>query len=381
MNLYELKLLESIDRLRDLLAKNSGRSISLRIASDISVCLQQGRAFFESAERSSLEISPLLIFYGMFAFSKAVILSRALTTLDTLPQSHGLRDVTEHSARLDEAKIRIDEKGTFQKLNDSVRELEGLIIFDNFEESIIRKPTCLSDELSGKTIQLRDILARIQSIQQVYLATYDEEPKVFGCNLFAVEKDDNIITFGISLNKKLSDVEAVKKEVNNLRSKFPFLDNWTIRTANSYGSSSSIEFFNISHSGKDEFCEDWFTDKILKEPYVLIPKSNDIRNSNIYEYVDPIVGVLNKSGAYNTALIKKILGLSVSEMTLYYIGMFALGSLVRYRPNQWVNSIRKIPRSDNIIDDRAMTLIENFIDDSLKVYPRMVANAINQPFD
>jgi len=381
MNLYELKLLESIGQLRDLLSKNSGRSVNLRIASDISICLQQGRSFFESAGKSSLEISPLLIFYGMFAFSKAVILARGLTTLDTLPQSHGLKDVTEHSARLDETKIKIEERGTFQKLNDVVRELEGLIVSDFPERTIIRKPTSKSEDFSNKTIDLREILARIPNLQHLYSRTFDEDPKALGCGHFSVEKDRAIVTLNVSVNKPLPNVDAVKLEVEKLRTKFQFLKNWIIYSASDYGELSGINFCNINPVDKDEFSESWFNDKILKHPFVPVPKPDDKRFEDISQYVDPISGILHKTGTYETAIIEKFSGLALPEMILYYLGMFALGSLVRYRPNHWVSAIRKTPRQDGVVDDKAMALIENFIDKTLDVYPTMVVNAIREPYN
>ena len=78
---YQIKYLESTQNLADLIQERSRITISSSVAADIAVNFQQGRAFFEQSEEAALEIKPLLLFYGMLAFARAVIISRRNVTL------------------------------------------------------------------------------------------------------------------------------------------------------------------------------------------------------------------------------------------------------------------------------------------------------------
>src|SRR5437870_4124184 len=86
----DIRFLESTSNLRELLSRNSGRELSLERANQISVCLEQGRLLFEAAQESPWEIKPLIVYYGMVGFAKAIFLSRKFAKLETLPQRHGL---------------------------------------------------------------------------------------------------------------------------------------------------------------------------------------------------------------------------------------------------------------------------------------------------
>src|SRR5260370_29917167 len=91
---------ESSENLRSAVRSRTGRSLSAGTARDATICLQQGRLFFEAARESGLEIRPLQLFYGSLAFAKAVTLVTKNSRLTTLPRSHELRDTTAPAARL-----------------------------------------------------------------------------------------------------------------------------------------------------------------------------------------------------------------------------------------------------------------------------------------
>src|SRR6266545_1597811 len=102
----DIRFLESTSKLRDILSENGGREVSLERANQISVCLEQGRLFFEAAEDASWEIKPLLVYYGMVGFAKAIYLSRNFAKLESLPPRHGITDVS-NSPSIQEMRVRI----------------------------------------------------------------------------------------------------------------------------------------------------------------------------------------------------------------------------------------------------------------------------------
>lgn len=52
-------------------------SIERKKAKEISFCIKQGIEFFKNSEKADISISPLLIYYGMLSFSKAIIISNS----------------------------------------------------------------------------------------------------------------------------------------------------------------------------------------------------------------------------------------------------------------------------------------------------------------
>jgi YaaC-like Protein len=185
----DIKFLESTDNLREIVSSNSGRELSLERSNQISVCLEQGRLLFEAAQNVGWEIKPLLVYYGMVGFAKAIYLARNLAKLESLPPRHGLTDISE-SPLIAEMTVKIDKDGTFQCLNDSCADLEKLVLYDKqHDQSKINHSTCKSEQLIGKEIGLKQVLARIPGLQQLYHQTFQEEPGVLFCTRFRPRHD------------------------------------------------------------------------------------------------------------------------------------------------------------------------------------------------
>jgi YaaC-like Protein len=153
----------------------TGKTPSTLIARDVGVCLQQGRLFFESAERSDLAIRPLLLFYGTLAFAKALVVGRALQAAATLPQSHGVSDVSSSTARVTELEVRIGSSGTFQRFNDVVARLNRFTYFDreNMTQGFLLRAAS-SAQLDDVRFTLKEILSRIPGLQGIYQRTFNE---------------------------------------------------------------------------------------------------------------------------------------------------------------------------------------------------------------
>jgi hypothetical protein len=95
---YDIKFLESATNVRELIGNSTGRKPSAGIAREISVCIQQGRLFFEAAAEAPIQIKPLQIYYGIVAFAQAVIVATKCNSLSTLVHAHGLTDITHDDA-------------------------------------------------------------------------------------------------------------------------------------------------------------------------------------------------------------------------------------------------------------------------------------------
>jgi hypothetical protein len=150
----DLRFLESSGNVRRALLAAIGREPNAEISRGVAITLQQGRMFFDAASAAPMEIRPLLLYYGMMAFSKAVISGRNLQPLASLRQSHGLRDVSQATARLQDLRVRIDAAGTFQAFNDHACELEGVTYHENSMLRHHRISTARSADITDLEVQL-----------------------------------------------------------------------------------------------------------------------------------------------------------------------------------------------------------------------------------
>src|SRR5205823_5134208 len=124
-----------------------------------------------------LEIRPLLMFYGIVGFSKALVLIRHQNPLSTLRQGHGVKDVSSANSRIAEIRVKIDGNGTFQDFNDVVAEETRLRYIDNTtKHRAIPLPSTRSDRLGGLELTLREILSRIPGLETLYRMTFGEQP-------------------------------------------------------------------------------------------------------------------------------------------------------------------------------------------------------------
>src|SRR5437588_11625419 len=86
-----LSLYESRDLLARFFQHRHGRQLAAEKAYEIIAHLAQGRGFFESAQQSSELARPLLLYYGVYALSRGLILFLDARMRETsLPPSHGI---------------------------------------------------------------------------------------------------------------------------------------------------------------------------------------------------------------------------------------------------------------------------------------------------
>lgn len=372
---HEIKFLESSGNVKKLVKEAIGKEPSSKIASDISVCIQQGRMFFETALNTPLEIRPLQIFYGMLGFARAVHLARNLKSLDTLKAAHGLKDISPNNSSIKDLKLKIDCAGTFQDFNDSISKLSGIYYFGKSAMPQWKfVPFSESSNLSGLNITLKEILARTPYLQHLYQKTFDEEAKTWYLMFDYHDKYNNYANIRIDDPEIYTDRKSLKSLVEKWRNNYPFLKNWCIEEATKAWGNSIIYFCNLDKSSIDEF-----SDEFLSVSDGHFTHTNDQRRNKTLRRIDfktiiqPIAGGITRKEQY---LIAPLDGNYLSEYTLHYLGMFLLSSLVRYRPQTWVHAISRSFTHDSPADDKALALIERFMEIVLEHYPTMVTESI-----
>jgi len=153
--------------------------------------LQQGRLFYAAAAESPLEIKPLQLFYGMLGFAKALVLGRSLHGLETLPQTHGIRDVSAGNARISDLRVKIEGDGTFQRFNDVCAPLTRIPYFEGTSTPAIRYvPSMKAVNLHGLELSLKDILGRIPTLDDL------SEKHSMNCRAVNISSSKTITTGG-----------------------------------------------------------------------------------------------------------------------------------------------------------------------------------------
>jgi YaaC-like Protein len=367
------KFLESAENLKPLVKLRFGREPSSSIAREISACLQQGRLFYEAAQSSPLEIRPLQQFYGTVGFAKALITAQSLTSLLTLKPSHGIRDVSAGNSQIADLRLHVDRAGTFQEFNNVVAPLTRLRYIDNSTNNrSVNLPSTASRDLHGLELSLREVLSRIPGLGPLYRMTFGEDPNTEDISIdFSVRKEEE---FRIRVDDRelFGNRESLKNIVTRLRAKFPFLDKWRLHSAQHGWGRSIIYFRNTGKVDIDEFSEAYLLPN--NDGYEERPVPNDNNSPfQIATGLHPLAGGFSSA----TSAISPINDAHLSEFSFHYLGLFLLSSLVRYRPQIWTHAISRSSFQEIGPDDKALSLIEEFLALNSTIIPDMTATILN----
>ena len=373
---YDIKFLESASNVRELIGNSTGRTPSAGIAREIAVCIQQGRLFFEAAVEAPIQIKPLQIYYGVVAFAQAVIVATQCRSLATLARAHGLSDITQDDAGVEGLTLRVEKSGTFQEFNDAIAPLGRIWFYDsNSMPHWYEKPFDVSAGLSGHGIVITEILARAPGLSGKFSQTFGLPGKTVPIGLDFGILNTGHCTLRIDDPFLFTDRAALIDFLKRLRAEYPFLERWRFVEALHAWGNSIIKFDNVGGGEEDDLSEG-----------NLIPANNNGFTVSWALLGDdrptvPAADILVPlSGGYvhtHTYAMQPINNVKLHEYALQFLGTFLLSSLVRYRPQIWQNAISRSVTAQSPADDRALSLIEKFLDDTLSEFPDMVVRVID----
>jgi hypothetical protein len=375
---YDSKFLESTDNLKRVLKESLGLDINSTVATGATVCLQHGRLYFEAAEKSPLEIKPLLIFYGIMNYAKALVIARNLMKIEALPRSHGLNDKSSQTSKLEELTVKMGKEGTFQQFNDSVRKLD-CIDYKNGRLNrydYITIPTAESRLLINREFTLKDILSRICCLEHLYSETFCEESKTTYCGISYENEAWGFAQLRIEDRNVIDNSESRKHIIDKLKRRHPFLENWCLIEAQGNVDHSVLTFANFDKSSATKIYSNVYEQEngnYSVGPFGMGFKTKEYKCVNFWDIIQPIGGGLT-NGSY---LIEPFDGTCISELSLYYLGMYLLSSLVRYRPQIWMHSLSRLSIINLPSDDAALALIEKFLEETLNVFPSAIVKAMS----
>ncbi|OGQ05899.1 MAG: hypothetical protein A2W61_06225 [Deltaproteobacteria bacterium RIFCSPLOWO2_01_44_7] len=378
-NWYKLKFLESGANLKPLIKTITGREPSTAITREIAVCLQQGRLFYEAAEKAPLEIRPLQLFYGMMNFAKGLVIAKTLKPLSMLPTSHGIRDISAQECRLAALAVKINSEGTFQKFNDVVSAFTRICYFGRSNKPTSTYiPSSSSKELLGFELCLKDIFSRIPGLQDLYRSTFSEDANIYSLVIHFRAEFANYCEVRIDDSELFTNRTTLRLLVEKLRSRIAFLNNWMIESAEQGWGNSIICFGNIDNSSIDDLDENCFIESSGKFRAKFYPLCNINKPRIDIAQVFPPMG----QGYSNRhpVVIAPLNGQYLSEFSLHYLGLYLLSSLVRYRPHVWGRALSRTMLQDIPADDTLLALIEQFMELSRSTIPEMIVKALN-PFE
>jgi hypothetical protein len=365
----KIRFLESSENLKAVIHQSTGREPSTTIALDIAACLQQGRLFFEIASDAPLQIKPLQIYYGIIGFAKAIILARRVCSISTLAQSHGLSDVSQQITNIEGMTLEFHSSGLFRQFNDTVAELGRLAYYDETNNlSFIPKPFDLASGLVETKSTLKDILSRVPGVERLYEKTFNEVPASLPVQLnhqwggsVQLRIDDK------SPFQTRDDVEAL---VGKWRTRLPFLRAWCFQEAARAWGYSILHFHNATKPELGEF-----------SPGVIVEANNGFGSPNRATNFIPFESILpSLAGGItvdHTVAMQPLNGVRLSEYALQFCGAFLLSSLVRYRPQIWQHALSHSALAGRTTDDRALSLIEKFLDIVSVEFPKLAEKTID----
>ncbi|MFA5239308.1 MAG: YaaC family protein [Phycisphaerae bacterium] len=376
---YDSKFLESTDNLKRVVKKSLGLELNSEVAKGAAICLRHGRLYFEAAEKSPMEIKPLLIFYGIVNYSKGLVIARNLMKIEALPQAHGLRDISSQTSRLKELTVKSEGNGTFQQFNDSICKLD-YVDYKNARLNrydYITVPTAESSSLENRELTLKDILARMHRLASLYSETFCEDAKTIHCDISYSDRQYRLAELRITAGDTFNDAESRTHIIDNLKARYPFLEKWCLIEACGDSDHSFFKFINfdesscavISNKGGEMVNGQYDVGSSI----IMGLRSKQYKCVNFWDITQP-TGGSPESGTY---LIEPFDKIWISEFSLYYLGMFLLSSLVRYRPQIWMHSLSRLATSDLPSDDAALALVEKFLEDTLNVFPSAVVKAMS----
>jgi hypothetical protein len=369
---YEIKFLESAANLKGLIKKSLDKVPSTKIATQIGVCIQQGRLFFEAASSAPLQIKPLQIYYGVLAFSRAVVLARKLVPIDTLTASHGLTDVSAHNANIENLAVKIGNRGTFQELNDAVAPLGRIWYFEDSMPKWISNPFSNAESLRGHRIGITDIFSRIPDISRTFERTFGSSPKAWPISLYFHPITTGQCDLRVDDPNLFTDKESLIFLVQKWRREYPFLNQWCFSEASLAWGYSVLIFRNIKKGTLNDLAIETLVqgNNGFSTTHTLM--GSQFEWITAFDILPPLSGGITNVAPY---AIQPLGSVYLSEFSLQFLASYLLSSLVRYRPQIWQHAISRSFTAETPADDKALAMVEQFLAGVLNDFPKLVVRA------
>lgn len=335
----EVSRFQSHDYVGTWYSRRHNRNLSSARRHEIASCFSQGREYYMSANGAAISVKPLLLYYGVLALSRGLILLLDRTKNEAnLRPSHGLEVVDWQQtlahgiSNILDVKVRATN-GTFSELVTSAENTQpsswwsGPTLTLGEYRAHFRRPNFLTD---GSQLSLDDLLSRDIRFMTLYTDTIGKHCKVHLCEVFAGDSRVEVSIFP-------SYVDGIETAI---RENF----SWPQRaTIGSRATSRRLPISNI-------YVHIDTTDLVATQSE--LPFTHYLGNDGMF-IVEDFPNGDKMSDLYRTFMIS------------YYLGM-----IVRYFPSKWISLLR------NEKGDIAQPLIAAAVNGVEKDFPRLIVDAL-----
>ena len=299
-------------------------SIERKKAKEISFCIKQGIEFFKNSEKADISISPLLIYYGMLSFSKAIIISNSSRDLflDDI-KYHGLttRPINEKQ------KIQKNKKNNWNLLNEYANVNDGVFLelAKTFNITFDKKDTIKFKDTISTVPELKNLIDKIKIFDSNCIYCYSE-----------LKIENEKIAFGIYTTDS-NKLEKKNPKINTKYTKQPM-----------HGSSTFTQYISNDNLPLSNFEFFYNYNAVIGGRYFVFPV--DIYNNN------------------------KKKNILLPQILIDYINFFILSEQVRYHQDNW----NLILNGNN---DAIVSIIKIYIECVKRRFPNFVLNYLfNESF-
>ncbi|MBI1929607.1 hypothetical protein HYR99_35840 [Candidatus Poribacteria bacterium] len=299
-----LAFYESRDLLDRTYKERFRRKPSSSKLAEITYHLAQGREYFSSAKQSALLVRPLLLYYGVLALSRALILFLDYQKREcALQEKHGLKisngkevlhknEKEQGIKQLTELKLKFEE-GTFTELSRATKNGEQAeFVWGRLYRLWQRNGT--TELEMGYEITVKEVLARIQDIAYLFEATFKERSRCYPAKILGSSEQMFIHVSSELLKENLELPNMVLPSEREIREIFPSLRDAEQDSRGGFKVTGGESCKNID----------------------LPPIRNDRHGSQF------LVAPLSN-------------GHVLSSLSFLYLISYATGMLARYYPSQW----------------------------------------------
>ena len=352
-----LSLYESRDLLSRFFQKRHGRQLAAEKAYEIIAHLAQGRGFFASARQSSELARPLLLYYGVYALSRGLILFLDASMRESsLPPSHGIAAEDWQNVlsggidKLPDLPLKITG-GTFAVLSKATSNVDrclvhGVPISDPPRHLLLRAGTATIK--TPTTINIQMVLERVPDWSTTYATTFGSSPKCFQAMLVILSENTQTDVHILETELGLPDACDIRSAIG-LPADIPLSpsDLVGLYKVNNI-------FYRINHASQSEL--------LAKLP----PIKSD-REGNTY-VVEPLPN-----------------GLDLSSLSLLYLIAYSMGMLARYYPSKWLSLLNSnkgdfafplMKAATTVVEDRFPQLVLQELESTLEDPTRVEVSAI-----
>ncbi len=347
-NVWEiLSLYESTDLLSEYYRNRHDQRLAPAKAREIVSHFIQGREYFASARQSSELVRPLVLYYGVLALDRGLILflDTSKSREAALAKAHGLdafnweQDLARGVSALPDLKVKL-ARGTFSEFSNATRNLERALIFSEDSSS---RPWLNQEGTKGlpqgHAVRLRDILARLPDIYRLYERTFNEASECYPA----------IVTDSVAYERAVVHVLRATTGLptkEHIRETFQIPESVPITLDNTHPFSSDEEHHRLQ-----------WNDPSSQERRKHLPPVRNNREAAVF-LVTPLPG-----------------GLRLSTPSVLYLVAYIAGMLVRYYPSIWFSLVNRER------GDFAFPLLRAAIAVAEQRFPELVAQELESTDD